>query len=401
MRTIRITILIVLLTGISLHGQDFERVRFNNPGLVVDLGVGLWAWPMPMDWDGDGDYDLVVSCPDVPYNGTWIFENSDGNVKFPVFKPGVRVGKGMKNLQVSYVDEHPRVLDSSREFVDFFGKDFSQTKQIHSTDRIHNSKGNQRFNVWSYVDYDGDGLTDIMVGADDWGYYGWDDGFDANGKWKRGPLHGLVYMLRNAGSKDAPKYEEPFRVETAGKDVNVYGNPMPNLADFDGDGDLDLICGEFLDGFTWFENTGSRTQPVHAAGRRLANGDDPIRMQVQMITPSAIDWDRDGDVDIVCGDEDGRVALIENTGDVVDRMPVFHPPKYFQQQAGDLKFGALVTPVSVDWDGDGDEDLVCGNTSGNIAFIENLDGANPPKWAAPMLLKAGGKTIHIQASENG
>ncbi len=65
------------------------------------------------------------------------------------------------------------------------------------------------------------------------------------------------------------------------------------------------------------------------------------------------------------------------------------------------KFGALVTPFSVDWDGDGDEDLICGNTSGNIGFIENLDGGNPPKWAKPVLLQAGGEVIHIQAGPNG
>lgn len=385
----------------AAQAQDFTRIQYNNPGLSVGLGVGLWAWPMPMDWDGDGDYDLVVSCPDVPYNGTWFFENPDGNVKVPVFKPGAKVGKGMKNLQVSYVNGKPRVLDSSREFIDFQGKDFSKSKTIRSTDRIYDSTGNQRFNVWSYVDYDGDGLTDVMVGADDWGYFGWDEGYDANGKWKRGPLHGVVYILRNDGTNEEPDYGAPFRVQAGGQDINVYGNPMPNLADFDGDGDLDLICGEFLDCFTWFENTGSRTKPVFAEGRRLVNGSGPIHMHVQMITPTAIDWDRDGDVDIVCGDEDGRVALIEHTGKVGNRMPVFNHPKYFQQEASDLKFGALVTPVGVDWDADGDEDLIAGNTSGNIAFIENLDSANPPKLAAPVLLKSEGKPIHIQAGANG
>ena len=30
-----------------------------------------------------------------------------------------------------------------------------------------------------------------------------------------------------------------------------------------------LICGEFLDGFTFYENIGTRTQPKYAAGRRL------------------------------------------------------------------------------------------------------------------------------------
>ena len=61
--------------GVTAGDPQLERIQFNNPGLVVDLGVGLWAWPLPMDYDQDGDWDLVVSCPDKPYNGTYLFEN--------------------------------------------------------------------------------------------------------------------------------------------------------------------------------------------------------------------------------------------------------------------------------------------------------------------------------------
>ena len=76
----------ILLTGGSASGQDrLQRVQYNNPGLVVDLGVGLSPWPVPMDVDGDGDYDLMVSIADRPSNGTYIFENVTGD-KFPVFK---------------------------------------------------------------------------------------------------------------------------------------------------------------------------------------------------------------------------------------------------------------------------------------------------------------------------
>ncbi|GIT04930.1 MAG: hypothetical protein CM1200mP29_03410 [Verrucomicrobiota bacterium] len=32
-------------------------------------------------------------------------------------------------------------------------------------------------------------------------------------------------------------------------------------------------------------------------------------MDLQMIVPTAIDWDGDGDVDLIIGQEDGRVAL--------------------------------------------------------------------------------------------
>jgi len=67
----------------------FAFSLYNHPGLVVDLGVGLWAWPLPVDWDKDGDLDLLVSCPDKPFNGTYFFENPDGAV-MPTFKPPVR-----------------------------------------------------------------------------------------------------------------------------------------------------------------------------------------------------------------------------------------------------------------------------------------------------------------------
>ena len=53
------------------------------------------------------------------------------------------------------------------------------------------------------------------------------------------------------------------------------------------------------------------------------------------------------------------------------------------------------------WDGDGDEDLICGNTAGYLGFIENLDGANPPRWAAPKYLKADGQIFRVMAGPNG
>jgi len=381
--------------------RAFDIVQYNHPGLKADLGVGLWAWPVPLDYDQDGDFDLIVSCPDMPHNGTFFFENIVGNVAQPLFKPGVRIGKGVKNLQVSHVNGKPRVMVANKELVGLLKGDLNETRIVHPVEKMMGNEGKDRFNVWSFVDYNGDGLQDIMVGTDDWNDFGWDDGYDDKGNWKRGKLHGYVYILLNNGTDEQPAYKEPFRVQADGADLDVYGNPMPNMADFDLDGDLDLICAEFLDGFTFFENVGTRKEPRFAKGAYLKHGGDKIRMHVQMITPSAIDWDQDGDVDLICGDEDGRVAFIENTGGMMDGVPLFQHPVYFQQEAKDLKFGALVTPVSFDWDSDGDEDLICGNTSGNIAWIENLDGGSPPKWALPKLLKANDRLIHLQAGSNG
>ena len=380
-----------------------ERIKYNNPGLVVDLGVGLWAWPLPMDYDGDGDYDMVVCCPDKPYNGTYFFENAEGDIGMPVFKPAVKVGAGHRNVRPSYVNGDVRLLLPAKEIMGFrdLKSQFKKAQPIYPSGNVHDTKGGVRANQWQYCDYDRDGVLDLIVGVGDWEDYGWDNAFDEQGRWTRGPLHGYVYLIRNMGTSERPDYAKPEKITAGGRPVDVYGMPSPNFADFDGDGDLDLICGEFVDTFTWFENTRTRTQPEYAQGRRLMYGDEPLRMDLCMIVPVALDWDKDGDVDLVIGQEDGRVAFVENTGRVVANMPQFLPPRFFRQQADDVKFGALVTPYNFDWDGDGDEDLICGNTAGYVGFIENLDGGNPPRWAAPVCLKAEGKTIRIVAGPNG
>ena len=86
--------LLSFLSLVSLAASStLTPLKYNNPGLVVDLGVGLWAWPLPMDFDGDGDLDLVVNCPDKPYNGIYFFENASGDTaktKMPIFKPAKR-----------------------------------------------------------------------------------------------------------------------------------------------------------------------------------------------------------------------------------------------------------------------------------------------------------------------
>jgi hypothetical protein len=399
-----IYLLVIFSASVALAGLDpFERVKYNNPGLVVDLGVGLWAWPLPMDFDNDGDYDLIICCPDKPYNGTYFFENTDGNIKMPVFRFAVRLGAGYRNIRPSYINGKVRLLLPGIEIEGFYEPEnrFNKTQAIYSSTNVHSPESGVRANQWQYCDYNGDGAVDLIIGVGDWSDYGWDNAFDKRGRWKRGPLHGYVYLIHNTGTTENPQYGEAQKISAAGKPVDVYGMPSPNFADFDGDGDLDLICGEFVDKFTWYENAGTRRRPKYAAGRHLTYLGKPLKMDLCMIVPVALDWDKDGDVDLVVGQEDGRVALVENTGQVLDGIPQFLPPKFFQQQAGELKFGALVTPYSFDWDGDGDEDLICGNTAGYIGFIENLDGGDPPKWAAPVYLKAGGEIIRIMAGPNG
>lgn len=396
--------------SLAADPEGLQPIKYNNSGLVVDLEVGLWAWPVPCDADGDGDFDLMVSCPDKPHNGVYLFENITGDTAqnpMPVFAPGRFISKTAHYVMPSYTPGGMRVLTPGTEHPNFIQTGLDQKVKLPIAAKWYKPKGTQpkgpktRHNQWRYVDYDGDGKLDLVVGIEDWSYYGWDDAWNAEGVWQNGPLHGFVFVFRNTGGNDNPKYEKEFRVMP----VDTFGCPSPNFEDFDKDGDLDLLCGEFLDGFTYFENIGTRTEPKYAKGIVLKDAaGKPVKMDLEMIAPVAFDWDKDGDFDLICGDEDGRVAFIENTGKLsAEKTPVFAQPRYFQQEADEVNFGALATLFSCDWDGDKDTDIIAGNTAGYIAFFENLSGPGvaQPKLAQGQKLKAGGETLRIMAGKNG
>src|SRR5689334_9881135 len=292
------TIAALLVSGLA--ASALERLPYNHPGLKVDLGVGLWAWPIPCDADGDGDRDLIVSCPDKPSNGVWLFENVNGDAarnKFPVFKAARLMSKTVHYVTPSYVDGRLRVLSPGHEHPNFVKTGIAEQISLPIAAKFYQPSGPQskgpkvRHNQWRYVDYDGDGALDLVVGIEDWSYYGWDDAFSPEGVWQNGPLHGWIYVFLNRKTTAQPSYAEPFFVEAGGTRLDTFGCPSPNFGDFDGDGDLDLLCGEFLDGFTYFQNIGSRSLPRYARGTSLKDAAaQRLAMDLQMIVPIAFDW---------------------------------------------------------------------------------------------------------------
>ena len=113
------------------------------------------------------------------------------------------------------------------------------------------------------------------------------------------------------------------------------------FGDVDGDGDLDLICGDFYDGLRLYKNDGNMLEstPSWSATRytrtwALALGD----------------VDDDGDLDLVCGNH-GRNSLYLNDGGSFGENPDWRSREDY------YTFGIALGDV----DGDGDLDLVCGN----------------------------------------
>ena len=311
----------------AIAADGLERMHYNHPGLTVDLGVGLWAWPIPCDADADGDYDLIVSCPDKPSNGVWLFENADGDTAktpLPTFKPAVKLSSTVHYVMPSYVGGQMRVLSPGAEYTDFTRRGLTNKVNLPVDAKFYVPTGKQskgpkvRHNQWRYVDYDGDSNLDLIVGIEDWSYYGWDDAWDARGEWINGRLHGFVLLLRNEGTNNAPRYASPVKVDSASAPIDTFGCPSPNFEDFDGDGDLDLICGDIF--------------RIIAGPNGSIQG--PAEFKWGYTTFSVNDWDQDGLPDVILNSILGDVVWLKNIGthQVDDTVKSFEPHRGFLAQ---------------------------------------------------------------------
>jgi len=415
-RLLLVATLALGLFELPAFSKQLERIPYNNPSLTVDLAVGLRGWPLMMDYTGNGVLDLVMVCSDVPYDGIYLFERRerlDVKTGLPVFSAAKRVGDARAylrpdprldraaNVRLSIVNGRPEILTPGKRYPDFRNTGFQKPEYLPLDPAFHGfDRYDVRANQWQYVDYDGNGVYDIIVGIGYWGDYRGGT-YDRSGQWTGGPLRGWVYLILNTGTNEQPAYQAAKKLTTTdGEFIEVYGWPTPNFADFCGTGKLDLICGEFRDGFTFYKNVGTREAPLYAPGRPLTAGDARLTMDLCMVIPTAFDFNSDGHMDLLVGDEAGRVALMKHSGRLVDGAPVFLAPSYLQQEADELNVGALATPFGFDWNGDGRDDIVAGNSEGQVVFFENL-GGEPLRWAAPKILEAKGKPIRIVAGPNG
>src|SRR5262245_10135174 len=282
-----------------------DRVTFGRLGVRGKLAVGLWANPAALDFDYDGNIDLIVSCPDRPYNGTYLFRNLGSNEK-PLFDRAEWLGRGHKDMVAADFngDGEIDLVVSGGYYSDIRNNRMSRFVPIQLPRSYHVG----RDDLWYPVDWDGDGRIDIVTGVSDWREYGWDDAFNSRGEWTRGPLHGYVWFHRNVGTNERPVYAEPVALQAGGKPIDQYGSPAPNPVDWFGRGRLDLIVGEFLDRVTLFRNTGGAL----AAGVRLNAGGKPLQMSLCMIQPRVVSWHPDGRPSLLVAEEDGTVSLVEN-----------------------------------------------------------------------------------------
>lgn len=87
--------------------------------------------------------------------------------------------------------------------------------------------------------------------------------------------------------------------------------------------------------------------------------------------PFAVDWDGDGDLDLLIGDIYGAVKLVPNEGTV--RAYAFGAPTAIPSGGKRwLKVEGDAGPTVADWDGDGRPDLLVGAGDGSVTLFRNV-----------------------------
>lgn len=77
-------------------------------------------------------------------------------------------------------------------------------------------------------------------------------------------------------------------------------------------------------------------------------------------------------------------------------QPVYQEPVPLKEKNPTLYSGSLCTPTIVDWDYDGVLDIVSSNSAGFILFFKNVGTNSSPSFKSGIYLEANGERIHIQ-----
>ena len=221
---------------------------------------------------------------------------------------------------------------------------------------VANTQGAQDIEA---ADVDGDGDMDVVTAANSTDQFAW---YENDGSTPP------VWTLRVIDNTVA----------------NTDGAYDVEAVDLDRDGDMDVVTAALNSNqFAWYENDGS-TPPVWTY--RLIDNSITIPRDIE-----AADVDGDGDTDVVtAASGSDQFAWYENDGST----PPVWTLRVIDNTVANADYAVSIDPV--DLDGDGDMDVVtAAAVSDQFAWYEN-DGSSPPVWT----LRVIDDTANADAAQN-
>jgi uncharacterized protein YbdZ (MbtH family) len=335
---------------------------FNSDTTPFDISdVGNSSGPTFADMDGDGDMDAFVGENTVSIN---YFENT-GTPLVPVFT--LDADTTPFGLSIPSARAMPLFADIDGDGdLDAFVGDFPGKVRYFSNtgtgplngytldaDTTPFDLSDQGSNaITRFVDLDGDGDLDAFGGE----------------------ATGNLNYFPNTGTALVPVFgtvvnSDPFGITDVGTDS------APAFADIDGDGDLDAFVGEDSGSMNYFQNTGTILAPAFAAA--VTSNPFGLTDVGTESVPAFVDIDGDGDLDAFIGETSGNLNYFPNSGTPL--VPVFSLDSD-TTPFGISDIGSNSTPDFVDLDGDGDFDLLLGESTGQINYFENTGTVLAPAF---------------------
>ncbi len=195
------------------------------------------------------------------------------------------------------------------------------------------------------MDLDHDGFPDLLSGA----------------------FGGRIHLFRGVGKGEFAA-GEPLE-DSAGKPIQIGRMPMVHAADWDADGDVDLLAGSSGGEVHLLRNEGSPQRYRFAKPERLTVDGDLVEVPEGRASPAVADWDQDGRLDLLLGAGDGSVQWYRNLG--TPQEPKLAPPEtLIASPEENAERGKPARICLSDWNEDGRLDLLLGDRGG--AFEKQL-----------------------------
>jgi hypothetical protein len=303
----------------SIVNDTFLIISQDSIYPNYDMPVQVFSYPSSyfLDVDNDNDKDLLV-CP-----------------------TELAIGEAVTDSVVWYYQNNHQ--DSI--LVDFVQKDFLVGEMI---DLGMNSNA-------AIVDVNGDGLLDIVAG-----HFAYTDSFQT--------YRSALTYIQNVGSLTQPSFSIQ-NTDFAGLSALNKRGLFPNFGDIDNDGDKDMIVGDMDGTLNLFINTaGAGNSFIFATPQTNYKSIDVGNFS----TPQLVDIDRDGDLDLMIGNYQGRLFYFQNTG--TPSSADFSATPTSNTFGFDLtSFGSRVSAPHF-YDNNGAFELFLGHEAGSIIHLGGIDG---------------------------